>query len=93
MAQKSFNFVSMLIWQCKTGKPALPFKLNEGPQCALLWDKYLYNILRGKHPLEKEEKLNKDENIYQTSDKAFNKCILTIAHYIKYKVLYLESLS
>ena len=36
MAQKNLIFVSSLIWQCQTGKPALPFKLNEGPQCALV---------------------------------------------------------
>ena len=32
---KSLICVSLLIWQCQTSKPALPFKLNEGPQCAL----------------------------------------------------------
>ena len=35
MVQKSLIFVSLLIWQCQTGKPALPFKLNEGPKCAM----------------------------------------------------------
>ena len=34
-ANKSY-FVSLSIWRCQTGKPAVPFQLNEGSQCALV---------------------------------------------------------
>ena len=41
--KNSLIFVSLSIRRCQTGKPALPYKLNESLKCALILKKIINN--------------------------------------------------